>query len=228
MVERQVVPPVTTGLTTLQPLIGGEIGVVMARAGVGKTAFLCIIALEEIAKGGRVLHICVDETPEKIRTWYEEILRAYGVGLSRATIKEMASRIEPLRFVASFLHNSFSLPRLRDLTINLSEQAAFSPSLIVFDGLDVERFDASFFQSLKTFLAERGLPLWMSARAHRHITEKSERGVPYPCNRVESWLSVVILLEQEAQEGLTVRILKDRDREDLTMSPLSLVSPVFR
>lgn len=204
-------PHVSAGLDIIPPLKPEETGVVMARAGVGKTAFLCLLALEEIRRGGKILHVCVDETPDKIKTWYEEILRAYGKNLPRAIIKEMVSRIDSVRFIASFLHNSFSLQRLRELTINLISQANFTPTLTVLDGLDVERFDESFFKALRTFLAEKHMPLWMSSRVHGHIGEASEKGVPYPCSSIEPFLDVVLLLEHDEQNAIRIKIIKNRD-----------------
>jgi KaiC/GvpD/RAD55 family RecA-like ATPase len=220
-------PPISVELHDISPLGGGEIGVVMARAGVGKTAFLCLLALEQIRQGGRVLHVCVDETPDKIKTWYEEILRSYGRNLPRAVIKEIASSIEPLRFIASFLHNSFSLQRLQELVTNLADQARFLPSLVIIDGLDVERFDNFFFSSLKTFLAEKSLPLWMSARMLLHANEKVETAVPSPCNSIESLLDVVIVLESGEQSSPTIKVIKNRNNFPVNTS-IPFVSPIFR
>ncbi|MCX7823760.1 MAG: hypothetical protein N2260_10020 [Syntrophobacterales bacterium] len=220
-------PYVSAGLETISSLKPEEIGVVMARAGVGKTAFLCLLALEEIRQGGRVLHVCVDETPDKIKTWYEEILRTYCKNLPRAIIKEMVSKTDPLRFIASFLHNSFSLQRLRELTTNLIEQANFIPTLIIMDGLDVERFDETFFSSLKAFLIEKRMPLWMSARMHGHIKEQTEGRVPYPCDTIEGFLNVVLILEHDDQNTLRIRVVKNREDFPSNLY-LPFPSPMFK
>ncbi|MEJ5301451.1 MAG: hypothetical protein WHS38_10730 [Thermodesulforhabdaceae bacterium] len=213
-------PPISAGLNDISHLAPGEIGVVMAKAGVGKTAFLCLLALEKIGQGGKVLHVCVDETPDKIKTWYEEILRSYGKNLPRAVIKEMASRIEPLRFIASFLHNSFSLHRLQELVTNLTVQAKFTPSLIIIDGLDMERFDDSFFISLKSFLTETSLPLWMSARLHQHMDETSERAL-------SSLFDVVVVMESGEGSSPVIKVVKNRTSFPESIS-IPFISPIFR
>jgi hypothetical protein len=199
----------------------------MAKAGVGKTAFLSLLALEEIRRGGKVLHVCVDETPDKIRTWYEEILRAYGKNYPRAIIKEIAYRIDTLRFVASFLHNSFSLQRLQELTLNLTDQAKFNPSILILDGLDVERFDFSFFASLKGFLRETMMPMWMSARIHQLADEQTRTVVPHPCDGIASLLDVVILMEHGEQGMTGIRVLKNRAETPENLY-VSILSPVLR
>src|SRR5512136_1089083 len=51
----------------------GNLGVVMAPAGVGKTAFLVGVALDDLMRGRKILHVALDEPVEKIRDYYDEI-----------------------------------------------------------------------------------------------------------------------------------------------------------
>src|SRR5512141_1862408 len=52
---------------------GGNIGVVAARHGLGKTAVLVGIALDDLMRGRKVLHVALNERFEKIRDYYDEI-----------------------------------------------------------------------------------------------------------------------------------------------------------
>ena len=54
----------------------GNIGVVVARHGVGKTAFLVGVALDELMRGRNVLHVSLDQTAERVRAYYDEIFAA--------------------------------------------------------------------------------------------------------------------------------------------------------
>ncbi len=54
---------------------GGHLALVMARAGVGKTAFLVGIGIDALLSGQKVLHISLDCTVDKIRDWYDDLLR---------------------------------------------------------------------------------------------------------------------------------------------------------
>jgi KaiC/GvpD/RAD55 family RecA-like ATPase len=51
----------------------GNIGVVVARHGIGKTAFLVGIALDEAMRGRKTLHVSLDKTVDHIREFYDEI-----------------------------------------------------------------------------------------------------------------------------------------------------------
>ena len=51
----------------------GNIGVVVARHGLGKTAFLVGIAIDDAIRGRRVLHVSLDKTVDHMREFYDEI-----------------------------------------------------------------------------------------------------------------------------------------------------------
>ena len=52
-----------------------KMGLIMARAGLGKTALLVQIALDAILRGKRVLHISIGESLDKTKLWYDDILQ---------------------------------------------------------------------------------------------------------------------------------------------------------
>src|SRR5204862_483551 len=51
----------------------GNIGVVVARHGIGKTAFLVGIALDEAMRGRKALHVSLDKTVDHLREFYDEM-----------------------------------------------------------------------------------------------------------------------------------------------------------
>ena len=51
----------------------GNIGIVVARRGLGKTAFLVGIALDDAMRGRKVLHVSLDKTVDHLREFYDEI-----------------------------------------------------------------------------------------------------------------------------------------------------------
>ena len=51
----------------------GQFGAVMARAGVGKTAFLVQLALNCMLREKKVLHISLEDPVKKVSLWYKEV-----------------------------------------------------------------------------------------------------------------------------------------------------------
>jgi hypothetical protein len=58
-----------------QHLESGQLGAVLARAGVGKTAFLVQLALNGLLRNQKVLHISINDPVNKVTLWYEEVFR---------------------------------------------------------------------------------------------------------------------------------------------------------
>src|SRR5262249_57464842 len=51
----------------------GNLGVVMARAGVGKTACLVQIGLDDLMRDKDVLHVALGQTLEHVQSWYDAL-----------------------------------------------------------------------------------------------------------------------------------------------------------
>ena len=54
-------------------LPAGGFGAVLARAGVGKTAFLVQLAINALLRGKNVLHVSLSDPVRKVTLWYEEV-----------------------------------------------------------------------------------------------------------------------------------------------------------
>ncbi|NTW37003.1 MAG: hypothetical protein HGB17_12945 [Syntrophobacteraceae bacterium] len=208
----QAVYPKLESIQMIQGALGktlgpGELGVLLAWTGVGKTACLTHLALEQMLKGACVLHVCIGETPEKIKLWYHELLKNGVAPRVEEDFAALQYRIEPLRFILAFLHQSFQLSKLEQSLGNLREQAGFSPAMAVVDGLDFDHVERSTIEGLKRFAQESGLSVWLSARRHRHIATQNERGIPYPCHEMDDLFDSILLLEP-SPGAISLRVLK--------------------
>lgn len=187
------------------PLGPGELGALMARAGVGKTACLTHIALEHLFEQRPVLHVCIDGSAEKVKIWYRELIKNLTAPKDDWTAKQR--QIESLRFILAYLHHTFTVRKLEQSLQNLEEQTHFHPELIVLDGLDLDREPRATVEEVKEFAQKHGLSLWMSVRTHRHITTTNENGIPYPCNENDDLFHAILLLEPTSK-AIRVKVLK--------------------
>ncbi len=189
---------------TLKP---GELGVLLAWAGVGKTACLTHIAMEHLLNGLPVLHVCIDEMPDKIKVWYQEFIRNIVASNPEQDSASLQHQIEPLRFILAYLHHSFNIDKLEQSVRNLTEQARFSPTMVILDGLNFDHITRSTIEALREFAGKHGVSLWMSARTHRHIEVSNDHGIPYPCHEMDDLFQAIMLLEPVAH-AIKVRVLK--------------------
>ena len=114
-------------------LAPGQLGMVMARAGVGKSAFLVHVALGHLLRGTEVLHVSLQDQAAHVRSFYDEILgellRTSGAQQSSAQVE-----VERNRVIHSFLSGPFTTDRLTHLLATLDEVMHFRPTVVVIDG----------------------------------------------------------------------------------------------
>lgn len=190
----------------------GNLGVLMARAGVGKTACLIHIAFDMLFRKQRLVHISLEDTPEKVTSYYNVIFSDLVKALEIKDETESRMLLERNRMILAYLNSSFEINRLRRNLSNLREQIEFIPDILIVDGLDFEKVDTETMEGFKKVAEEFDVEIWFSALSHRHITEKNEKGIPYPCSRVDEFLSVIIQLDP-GESGIFLKLIKDHDHE---------------
>jgi hypothetical protein len=208
------------------PLKPGELGVLLARAGVGKSACLTHIALENLLRGIPVLHVCIDEVPDTIKVWYHEFLKNLARSSAGEDFTSLQYRIEPLRFILAYLHQSFNPDKLEQSLQNLKDQANFHPSMVVMDGLNFDKVSRQEIEALKHFAEKQGVSVWMSARTHQHISDVNERGIPYPCHQMDDLFHSIVLLEP-VPSAIRVKVLKHVDHYKPEHPPVLLDPQTF-
>lgn len=188
----------------------GSLGVLMARAGVGKTACLIHIAFDKLFRNEKLVHVSLEDIPEKVTSYYDVIFYDLIKALNREDGEEIKMLLDKNRMILSYLNQSFKLERLRENLKNLVEKIEFVPDSLIIDGLDFEKAGREIFKGFKEIAEEFQVEIWFSALSHRHISDVNERGIPYPCNNIDDLLNIIIQLHP-AQTGIFLRLLKDHD-----------------
>lgn len=212
----------------------GNVGVVMARAGVGKTAFLVHIALDDLMRDRKVLHISLDTPVDHVRSWYDAVFQ----DLARTTHMEdaaaTAEMINRNRIIQAFSlhghgtgHYSFSVERLNGALDLLKQHVKFQPDAIIIDAFDWTKTSAEELAGLGRVAKERNVELWTTALTHRSATGEHPTSVPAPCDVYQQHMAVVIFLEP-VDHHLSVRLLKDHDNPEVSDTHLVLHPDTMR
>ncbi len=171
-----------------------SLGLVMARAGLGKTAILVQIALDSMLRGNRVLHVAIGESIEKTRDRYDEILSKMVVDLSEDDRSEVARR----RMIMTFKENVFSRAMLEERLKDLIHQEIFRPDCLIIDGYDFDGNGRQAMEDLKSLMADLGIAvIWFSAVCHREDDRTSADGVPAPCHTIDDLFEVVLVIRPD-------------------------------
>ena len=190
----------------------GNLGVLVARAGVGKTACLIHIAFDKLFRKEKLVHVSLEDVPEKITSYYNVIFYDLVKALKMENEYEIRMLLERNRMILAYLSQSFEMERLRKNLKNLSEHIEFMPDALIVDGLDFQEAGREMFEGFKEIASEFQVEVWYSALSHRHITDVNKRGIPYPCNNLDDLFNIIIQL-QSTQEGVFLTLLKDHDSQ---------------
>jgi len=189
----------------------GTLTLVMARAGVGKTAFLTSVGLDALLAGQTVLHVSLEANVEKVRDWYDDLLAELAVRepeLSRSA--ELRLKLERRRHILGFLGGSFGAAKLEHAIGMLGERMDFHPDLILIDRVDLTHATRDEISALKDIATTAACELWASARLYRRAPAARDGHLPGPAEPIEDLVDLAFKLEPEGDK-IRLHALKDND-----------------
>jgi hypothetical protein len=187
----------------------GNVGVVLAGRGVGKTSFLVCVALDELMRGGRVLHVCLDHTLSHVRAYYDTVFEELASTTNLEDEAMVHAEIDRRRSIRVYPQGTLSASRLRD-AVKLEIEAGAQPSLVILEGVDVASLPEDELRNLKALAGDLAAEVWLEAQA----SEEGPATVPPEVARFGELVSVVLALEP-GHDTVALRALKDHDSPDL-------------
>jgi hypothetical protein len=198
----------------------GNIGVVIARHGIGKTAFLVGIALDDAMRGRKALHVSLENPVNHVLEFYNEIFMdlAHSAGLEDLSAERL--EMERNRIIHTYANKSFTIHKLRHSINFLREYAHFEPACLCLEGFDFDRASLEDLEALRQLAAEFNLELWMSAVTHRGAPEDAH-GIPEPVAKFSSAIAVIVRMKDHS-DGVHISLLKEHDNPDVAKLTLAL------
>jgi hypothetical protein len=187
-------------------LPSGGLVAVLARAGVGKTAFLVQLAMNRMLQDRSVLHVSLTEPVEKVCLWYEEVMRNLATRYQIHKLDPLWETVLPKRFIMTFRADVFTATRLEERISDLTEQGIFYPQMILVDGLNFEETQRKAVEDLRAIAQDLKVPIWFSVRTHRREIQDSI-DIPKPIAPVQDLFEFVFELHPLNKE-VQVRALK--------------------
>lgn len=207
----------------------GNLGVVMSRAGVGKTACLVQIGLDDLMQEKKVLHIALEQSVEHVLSWYEALFEDLVIQTDLEDSEGVHTMITKNRMITAFADHDLWPARLEKTIATMKEHLDFRPAAILVDGYPWEKHsvaeNAAMIGALKTYAKICDAELWMSAQTHRQ--DEHPAGVPAPCSDLAQLIDVALFLEPHG-ESIAVRLLKDHDHGTPSPTRLTLHPDALR
>lgn len=183
----------------------GNVGLVLAGPGVGKSSFLVGVALDDLLRGDRVLHVVLDQTVAHTRAYYDTVFGDLRATTQLADGAVVQGEIEHLRTIRAVPAAGFGAAKLRD-AVQLAEATGGKPGLVIVEGWELARAGAAELEALRKLAAEVPAEIWVSAAA------PSERiaALPKELGAARDAFAVILALEPE-NGAVALRALKDHE-----------------
>lgn len=208
----------------------GNLGIVMARAGVGKTAFLVQVALDDLMREKDVIHFALGQKLEHVQTWYDALFDDLADYTGLEDRQDVRENVMHHHVIQAYGEHKLTVEQLEKSIALYAEHMKISPKAIIIDGFDWEGPVATTAAALGGFksTADRlGAELWMSAQVHRSKTPEHPTSITWPCDQYRELIDVAVFLEPHGDHA-TVRILKDHNNQDISDSHLTLACDTLR
>ena len=187
-----------------------RMGLVMARAGVGKNALLVQIAMDSLLNDKQVVHVSVGQSLDKTKLWYDDMFKDIAESCKLDKAGEIHDTIMRNRMIITFNESTFSLAKLEERLHDLVQQNVIKPKCMVVDGFDFVKTDRTVLEGMRKMASGMDLQIWFSAVCDEERTDNlSAAGAPAPCTGMEDLFNTVVLLQLVPKsECLDLKIIK--------------------
>jgi len=212
----------------------GNVGVVASAPGMGKTPLLVQIALDDLLRDHKVLHISHEHTVDHVRTYYSEVFHDLCATSQLSNPDSVMLDVERNRMIFSLLKDRAegpvsqrggrsSITRIIEVVDFAKNTAEFAPTVLIIDGFDLAHGSDEAFQALGQLAKELDAELWVSANTGS--VQSSQ--LPTPLDRIAPLIDVIVFLEPE-KDVVRLRLLKDHESNDIQDLHLRLDLPTMR
>jgi hypothetical protein len=194
----------------------GNLGVVLAGHGVGKTSFLVAVALDDLLRGRNVLHVSLGDPVAHVRAYYDTVFDDLAASTHLDAPAATRAEIERRRSIRTYPAASFNAAKLRE-AVKIEAEAGGRPGLVIVEGYELDGASRDDVADLKALAGELSAEIWLSvACAGERLRE-----APPAVSRVADLVSVILSLEP-ADGVVALRAFKDHANPDVSALHVSL------
>ena len=177
----------------------GEIGLLTAKKGLGKTSILVQFGIDTLLKDKAIVHVSFNQKSENVITWYSSVL-AEICKSHKVDVEELSDELFRNRTILNFNQNTFTLPKVVNTLKALIDNGIKLETIIV-DDLDLLKTEVSDLNCFCDFIKEEKMTAWFS-----YNSEASDLKEILPSEKMAKFNSVAHLLPET--ESVSLSILK--------------------
>ena len=142
-------------------LKNGELGLITAKKGLGKTSVLVQFGLDSLLRDKAIVHVSFDQHSSNVISWYSNILSEISKKKKIDNKADLADDIARNRTILNFNQETFTLPKVVN-TIKALNEGWVKISTIIIDGLDLAKTSKEDLEVLADFTKKEEMTAWFS------------------------------------------------------------------
>ena len=173
----------------------GNLGVIVSKKGVGKTACLVHIATDKLFKGEHVIHVSFSGNVEHVINWYKEVYREIVDNNSLDDANEVYEQILSNRVVMNFSQEQVAIEKVLSSLEALISHGAFSADAVLFDGFKLTIASEDDIAKIKEFAKRMNIEVWFAVSPVRPDVVFDEYGVTNTLEKYFPLIDVLVALK---------------------------------
>ena len=138
----------------------GEMGLITAKKGLGKTSILVQFGIDSLLNDKALVHVSFDQQSSNVIAWYSSVLAEIAKKKS-LNLDDVNEEIVRNRTILNFNQETFTLPKVVN-TLKAMKDGGIKISTIVVDGLDMKKASAADIKCFADFIKSEKMTAWFS------------------------------------------------------------------
>ncbi len=178
----------------------GEMGLVTAKKGLGKTSILVQFGIDSLLNDKALVHVSFDQQSSNVIAWYSSVMAEIAKKKS-FNLDEVNEEIVRNRTILNFNQETFTLPKVVN-TLKALKDGGIKIASIVVDGLDLAKVADADLKCFADFVKAEKMTAWFS-----FTSEASDLNGTLDAAKLDAFATVAHL----ANEGnaLSLALLKN-------------------
>ncbi len=187
----------------------GNLGVLVSRHGVGKTACLVHLATDKLLRGEHVIHVSFSGNVEHVINWYKEVFKEVSDGKSLDDAASVYNNILSNRVVMNFSQENVTIDKVLSSLETLIRHGSFKADSILFDGYKLTVATEDDVRKIKQFAQNLNLEVWFSVSPVRADVVYDKYGIPNTMMKYTDLIDVLIgLIYNEERDKVIMTVVK--------------------
>lgn len=175
----------------------GEMGLITAKKGLGKTSILVQFGIDTLLDDKSLIHVSFDQQSSNVIAWYSSIMSEIAKK-KKLNIEEINEEIVRNRTILNFNQETFTLPKVVN-TLKALKDGGISISTIVVDGLNLGKISKEDLDCFTKFVKAENMKAWFS-----YTNEASDLKNSIDADKADNFTTVAHLAAEGKDLALTI------------------------